>query len=408
MKSKLALLQLFAAVKALAERQEKLRTEAKKKAKLLRLRPGILPATKAKKVDDDDPIGMTEEDAKSFRLARAIKAALTGDWKGARLERDACMATLEHRTRSGLKTATLGDNLNAGFLVPNRVWDQIIQPLRPNTFLDKLGVNRFTGLTYAPFEMPRITSEGSAGWIAEGSTASVTDIADDQIASNPHTAYAARRFSLKLFALAGPQIEKILRTAIMEVHKRLVEKAYIEGTGVSGQPLGVNNISGINTIAFTSANADAKLTKLKQMIEEIDVDNVPLEGLAWVMHPRIWADIDQIQVALSSASAAAGLTPSVPLGLFNTTGDPAKPLARSLAGIPVYTTTNLTTSTTGVITLAAWPMTNYFEWGTPEVVMTREGQTLTLARQALLALFQDVDVNVMHPEAVCTGTAYTF
>ena len=78
--------------------------------------------------------------------------------------------------------------------------------------------------------------------------------------------------------------------------RRLVEAAFFEGSGVSGQPLGLKNISGINTVSFTSSTDVTKWAKLQQMVKEIEIDNANISNLVWVMHPTDYQILAAIQL----------------------------------------------------------------------------------------------------------------
>jgi len=85
-----------------------------------------------------------------------------------------------------------------------------------------------------------------------------------------------------------------------------------------------------------------------------------------------------------------------------------KSVQPALAGIPVHTSTNITASTTSIITLAAWPEVSHYSWGSPIVKFSAEGKTNLLANEATMVQFKSTDVNVDHPVAICTGTAFTY
>ena len=309
------------------------------------------------------------------------------------------------------KTAQFTNPSNMGWLVTPEFANTPIDLLRSSLFMDKLGMQRYTGLRNSPFVKPRITGEGSASWgpATENSAVTATDGSMDMIQAFPHPCHAARDLSNRLLE-EGPQtVDAIIRKGIVETAKRLCETALIQGTGASGQPIGVNNMAGINTVAFTSADADAKQQKLREMIWAILNDNVPPEGLAWVLSPLVLSNLDRILVSTSSATAAANLATGHVLGM-GSTPDATAPggIAWTLGGLPAYPSTQITASTTSILTLAAWSHVAYYEWGSPVIKFTDQGRTNLLANQTTMALFMSCDFTSDYVEAICTGTAFTY
>ena len=177
--------------------------------------------------------------------------------------------------------------------------------------------------------------------------------------------------------------------------RRLVEAAFFEGSGVSGQPLGLKNISGINTVSFTSSTDVTKWAKLQQMVKEIEIDNANISNLVWVMHPTDYQILAAIQLP-----QAAGPLQGYPI---LSTGNVVDKQPRSLYGYPILTTTNITAGTLFLFDPAD---VVFADWGPMELRATSEGATLALADMTLVTAFQEVDVEAYHAVSVCTGTSF--
>ena len=337
---------------------------------------------------------VTTKAAAGFSLARVIASLASKDKSLAKEEwemsRDVC------REFYNAKSLTLANDTAAGFLVPPDVMrDALVPLLRSPLVLDTAGVSRMSGLTYAPVQMPRQSAAATGYWVGEAASVTESDQAVDMLSMNPHKAGAATRISNTLIRKTPAAAEEFVRRDLAEVMRRLVEAAFFEGSGVSGQPLGLKNISGINTVSFTSSTDVTKWAKLQQMVKEIEIDNANISNLVWVMHPTDYQILAAIQLP-----QAAGPLQGYPI---LSTGNVVDKQPRSLYGYPILTTTNITA---GTIFLFDPADVVFADWGPMELRATSEGATLALADMTLVTAFQEVDVEAYHAASVCTGTSF--
>lgn len=357
-------------------------------------------------------IGMRPEEVKQFSFSKAYLGCAHGIWDDADFERQAIEAATRKRldiARGKMeKTATAGNPANLGFIIPNEVSAQIIDPLRSELFLSKLGVKTLTGLKVNPLEINRLSDAGaSMTFIPEGTSSVPADVASmDRITMSPHTATMSAYISMKLLETGGAAAESLVRDALQAQFERGLEKHFMEGTTASGGPLGIIGRAG-NTNVIAD-DADDKLGDLMEMIDLIVLDNVSDSNLKWFMHEACWRKMARIQVAVSSATATAALTPSMPLGGYASQQVINGKLEKFLFNYPVVTSTNASTTASNeyTVVLADWSRTLFADWGPADIGFEESGVTLRLARQALIYAFYDFDVSVEQPNAVCTGTEF--
>jgi len=340
------------------------------------------------------PVASGAKAAQGFSLARVIASLASKDKSIAKdeweMSRDVC------RDFYNAKSLTLANDTAAGFLVPPDVMrDALVPLLRAPLVLDAAGVSRMSGLTYAPVQMPRQSAAATGYWVGEAASVTESDQAVEMLSMNPHKAGAATRISNTLIRKTPAAAEEFVRRDLAEVMRRLVEAAFFEGSGVSGQPLGLKNISGINTVSFTSSTDVTKWAKLQQMVKEIEIDNANISNLVWVMHPTDYQILAAIQLP-----QAAGPLQGYPI---LSTGNVVEKQPRSLYGYPILTTTNVTAGTLFLFDPAD---VVFADWGPMELRATSEGATLALADMTLVTAFQEVDVEAYHPVSVCTGTSF--
>lgn len=348
-------------------------------------------------------------DGKRFSVVKALLARNDFKHRGrkafednrAEYERDALDAYYGAVQRETGKTMTFGDEPSGGVLIPPEVRAPI-DALRSATWMDKLLVTKYSGLTFSPVIIPRQTSDNTSYWVAEGTATTTSDPTIDQIALNPKILANGTKLSLHLMRKAPGTAEQIARRSIAASMARKMELGLIEGA--SGGPLGLANVTGIGSVAFTSATGDEKQVKIRQMILELTQNNVPTDGAMWLMSEKIWANLANVLLTYSTFTSTANRAASGPLGSLAWVDPQGQ---KWLGGYKVVTTNNLTVSTTGSLYFGRWESMIVADWGAAEMAMTTEGQTLALARQALITTFQEVDMNVDHPEAFCAGTAFT-
>lgn len=345
------------------------------------------------------PIGMRKEEIKEYSCAKALRGILFDNWDGANMERDVIHAIN--------KTATLANPSNLGFFVPNEVASEIINPMRSDLFLAKLGIKRRTGLKAVPYETNRKTDSGSIQWIGEGSVSLNDHVSVDRLSMYPHTAAIASTISLKLLETGGQAAEAEVRETLQAIWERGIELAFIEGDGNAGDPIGMR-ARALNTKTIGDT-LDVMLDDMKEMIGLLAADNVPLGSAKWLMPEQAWQSLTRGQVALSTATPAAGLTNAIPLDGYGAIQTQVLNgvLTRSLWGYPVVTSTQLSTATDATfIYLADWNQCIFADWGPPSISVERGGRTNQLARQVSIAMFYDCDFSVEHGEAICTGTDF--
>lgn len=351
------------------------------------------PADPTKKAMDD-------VDWKKFNMAKAVLASLdaqkghVGSWDKykAGYERDA----IDHVK----KTMTVAVEPSGGFLVPAEMMAGYIEPFRskvPSFVIP--GIQNLTGLTGSPVKLPRQTTDVTSYWLSETGAPTRNDPVFDQILMTPKKCGAETRLSRDLLLQSPVAADQVARSSIFESMLRLQDTAFWQGTGASGQPVGMDNYAGINTVSFSGATAITTWSLLDQMVEEIEADDGPSENLVWVMHPRVWAHLRQLQKPEAAASAGNRIIDN---------GNYQQGVQRNLLGYPVYLTTNITASTTSIIKLFDPANIVRGTWGTVEIFVTDDGATLRSSDLIQVNGWSRVDHHVKRPVSICTGTAFTY
>jgi len=234
-------------------------------------------------------LDLTDKQKKQYSLTRAILAAHSEKWEenGAGFELE-CHKEIAERLnkipekghffvpqdiqrrhmevdllalaqRMGLPY--LSRDLNAadggagGFLVGTRVmgFDEI---MRNTSVFMRMGATSLPGLR-DNVTIPRQSAAATAEWLTqETSGATESQQAFVQLALAPKTVSAYTEVSRKLLLQSSIGVESMVNADLGAVVGLAADLAGLSGTGASGQPLGIDNVSGIGSVTGTSLAFD--------------------------------------------------------------------------------------------------------------------------------------------------------
>jgi HK97 family phage major capsid protein len=232
-------------------------------------------------------LGLSDREAQQYSICRAIVAAHSGEWKKAGFElecheevakrlpdkipeKGAFFVPLEVQRRRtpvdlnhlmervgieralgiqrDLSTATLGAG---GALVQTSVmgFDEL---LRNIAVLFRMGAQRLSGLR-DNVTIPRQSASATAEWLGtETASPTETQQAFVQLALSPKTVSAYTELSRKLLLQASLDVEGLVNMDLAIVAALAADVAGLRGTGAGGQPLGLDNVTGVGSVSGSS------------------------------------------------------------------------------------------------------------------------------------------------------------
>jgi len=336
-----------------------------------------------------------------FSFCRYIWAKRTGDWSFAGYEKEVLDETRKKALAAG---SGAGSDL-----VPTEVMSEIIPLLRSKMILEDMGVRRMSGLTGSPVQIPRQTAAATGYWVGENSAITASDSNDDLLSLTPKKAAAMSQLSNTMLrtGIASGTIEQYVRDDLANVLARTIQTAFFNGSGSSNQPTGVLNVSGINTVDWSSVTTKALVADaLMDMIKELDVDNVDVGSgsVAWCMHPRVFH-------ALAKYLRDADTEIPVLTGNQSTMSAQGSYLTPNILGFPFFTTTDMPTElspTDSDILLAKWDEVIFADWASMELAVSTEADTAFANDQTWVRVIQEVDVLATHEVAICAGRDFVY
>jgi len=264
-------------------------------------------------------IGLTEKETKRFSIMRAINAMANPTDRKAQEAAKFEFECSEAAQRAYGKTAQ-------GVMLPDEVlrnWNQrdlsagsdgdlIGQDYRAGDFIDVLRNNSavmpmatmLNGLS-GDVKIPRKTAASTAAFISsEGGAASESEFTVGSVSMSPKTLGAFTDVTRQLMIQSSIDVENLIRNDLAQSMAIAIDDAALEGSGSSGNPTGITNTSGINSVSLSSAAAPT-FAEMVSMETAVRVDNALLGDLAYIVHPTNYGTLKTTEKATNTAQFVA-------------------------------------------------------------------------------------------------------
>lgn len=205
-------------------------------------------------------IGLSEQEAGRYSIARAVRAMLVGDWKDAGLEREASEAAAKKFSMGSSKSLLIpfdvmarrdflaGTGSQAGNLISTDLrLDLFADVLRNRLALGRLGATMLFGLG-SNVDIPKLVSGSQLGFVTEIAGAAETQPSTGKISLGPKRISAYVDFSKQAVIQSAMAVEPLLRQDILSEYQVQTEYAAINGAGAGGVPLGLRYTPGIGAV----------------------------------------------------------------------------------------------------------------------------------------------------------------
>jgi HK97 family phage major capsid protein len=187
-------------------------------------------------------------------------------------------------TRAAGQTSTEDSGGFGGNAVATEV-QAPIDFLRPEPVVEKLGAVFLTGLQ-GNLKFPKNNGGVTATWEGEVDTVDPTKNAFGSIEMTPKRLAVTVLISLQNLMQSSFDMEQYTMGEIRKVIGNAIDLAAINGSG-TGQPLGVLNTSGVNTVAIGTNGGAPTFAALVAMETEVYVDNAQAPTLKYLSNPKV-------------------------------------------------------------------------------------------------------------------------
>ena len=350
-----------------------------------------------------DDIGLDEKEKRQFSLLKLVRAA-----SGKASPQDIADAALELAASEAI---TKRDGASPkGVWIPNEIrgsWfpeqrdltasvfasagafvnvdfqpQSLIELLRNSLAAMQAGVTVMDGLV-GDVAIPKHTGTSTSGWVtSDGGTISESTQTAGQVTLTPRSLGTFTDWSRQLRLQSSVSVEQFVRQDLAASMALAIDVAIIHGTATSGQPLGVENVTGIGTQSFSTAAAPTR-AEIIGMLTDLATANAFRGNLAFLAPSAVLGNL------LNEATDAGS-------GQFVLD----KLIGGNMLGLPVIMSNQIQA---GEVYFGNWSEVVLGQWGGLDFLVDPfVGAT---AGNIRLLVFQSVDVAVRHAESFCKGSA---
>lgn len=179
-----------------------------------------------------------------------------------------------------------GTGSGAELIQNNLLAGSYIEVLRNVMVMTQAGATMMPGLK-GTVDIPRQLSGASSVWLtAEDEDASESEATFDQVSLSPKDLACYTEVTRRSLMNSTPSMEGIVRNDLIIAQALGIDLAGLYGTGANGQPRGVKNQTGINTVDF--AAAQPTFPETVNMVKEMLLDNSLFGSLGYITDPNGW------------------------------------------------------------------------------------------------------------------------
>lgn len=244
-------------------------------------------------------IGLSRKEKAEYSITAAIhgqanQIAGTGKFDGLEREVSDAISKKIGRTAKGFfmpmadlslkRDLSAGVDAKGGYTVQTDVLGgSLIELLRNKTQVFGLGTRLLSGLQ-GDIAIPKADGGATAYWLAEAAAVTPSDQNFAQVGLTPKRLAAATAYTKQLVAQSSIDVENFVRDDLMRVIALAIDLAVLEGTGAAGQPTGILNTAGINTVTFGAAPTWAKVVEFETAVA---TDNADIGSLNYLTTPGV-------------------------------------------------------------------------------------------------------------------------
>lgn len=334
-----------------------------------------------------------------FSISKMAASMKLGSWEHAPFEKEVVSEYMKQQNQAG------NDALGGFLLVPPAAASEVLDLLRANVVLTKLGVTEINGGRPIEITLPKITGDPAAVWIGEAELIPKTTATFGKITLKPRKLAARAQVTTELVAHSAPTADQVIINSMAAQFAIAIDRAGLLGEG-NKEPIGVSNHAA-HTQDFTTGTAPAIYSNLVMMIAKVAGSNAMSMGgsrLGWAIHPDV-----QFKAMISAGDkGTSGADPEVARRIL-TEG----PMSNFISH-PFETTTQLakptgtpTTGTGGVsLIFGDWTALYMGRWSSLAIRTSDTAGDAFETDTIYIRAIGRADVNVAYPEAFAIGTKY--
>ncbi len=228
-----------------------------------------------------DPDYARREAGFELEASRALAQKLRKDPRGVFIPGEVLRYQSRGRRDLVAGTPAYGGNLVATEHQP----DNFISLLRNRSHVVNLGATT-VGDLIGNVDIPSQAGAATAFWVAEGAAPTESSQTFGQVPLTPKTVGAFTDFTRRMLKQATPDIEMIVRADLAGIIGVEMDRVAIAGSGLSNEPLGILNASGIASVAIGPDGGAINWTHVLELEEAIANANADEGALGYMTNNK--------------------------------------------------------------------------------------------------------------------------
>lgn len=189
----------------------------------------------------------------------------------------------EYRTSLNTTSGTGGTFTPPAYLLAD--WIKLARPGRP--FADIVANEALVHGTMQ-VNVPKISTGTAVGWQnGQNTSLTETDLTDSYVTANVCTVGGNQTVSRQLLDQSGIPIDSVVFGDLTAAHSQFLDAALYTGSGSAGQVLGIDNLSGIQTVVTGGLTVPYVYAAIANAIQSVYTARYAAPD-AILMHPRRW------------------------------------------------------------------------------------------------------------------------
>ena len=275
----------------------------------------LLETIASQPLETPNDIGLSKKELKRFSLVRGINALANPSDRKAQadaafeFECSAAAAEAYGRSTQGLmlppevladwSQRDLNTSDDAGLVGQDFRGGDFIDALRNSSSVMAAGATLLRGLQ-GDVKIPKKTGSSTAAFVSsEGTAVAESEMTIGSVTMSPKTLGCFTDVTRQLLVQSSLDVENLIRNDIAQSMALAIDDGALEGSGSSGNPTGIKNTSGINTVTFAGANPTWAETV--NMESQVAVDNALLGNLSYIMRADDYGTLKTTEKASGTA-----------------------------------------------------------------------------------------------------------
>ena len=167
-----------------------------------------------------------------------------------------------------------------------------VEALKNNLVCRAAGVQYLDGLQG---QVKLVRGGGAtANWVAEEAAASVNRQSYTAVTMTPKRLQILAGYTYDLLKQSSIAVDDMIMMELVNEHAAALDAAILNGSGSSGQPTGILNTSGINSVVMGPNGGNLTYAKVIDLEKEVAIDNGLRGRLAYMTNPKVFANMKTI------------------------------------------------------------------------------------------------------------------